>query len=136
MKIYELNVDPNLPHHYIIAVSIHPANAGWEKAGKYYLKYRPAYFHNDEIRKLRDVSMLIQDKLFPTSQGEALDMYGIKEKAVSFSAMKMAAQANSCSLHHFSSEHEIDEEWFDSFVDQANTIKSVKEKLRDAKINY
>jgi len=136
MKIYKLKTDPKLPHHYIIAISIHSAETAIEKAGKYFLKYRPIYFHNDEIEKLRDVTMLAQDKLFPTSQYEALDIYEMKQKAVSFSMMKVAAKVNMCTLHHFSSQYEMDEEWFNSFVDQANYIKSIKEKLYDAKIGY
>jgi hypothetical protein len=137
MKIYELKTDSNLPHHYIISVAMHPATAG-KKAGKYYLKYRPMYFHNNEIAKLRDVAIMIQDKLFPTSQAEALDIFGLKEKAMSFSMMKLAAKVNMCTLHHFSSEHEIilDEEWFCEFVNQANSIESIKEQLRDAEIKY
>lgn len=132
MKIYELKADPNLPHHYIIAVAIHPMNSS--DPGKMYLKYRPFYVHHPQIEKLRDVALLIQDKLFPTSQQEALKMHGLQELAHSFSMLRLAATANSCTLHHFSSDLKIEEDWFSTFVKSANNNKSSKEKLLDARI--
>lgn len=134
MKIYELKADPKLPHHYFIAVAMKPMNS--DDPGKMYLKYRPFYLNHSQIEKFRDIALLTQDKLFQTSQIEALQMYGLEGIAREFAMLRMASKVNLCTLHHFSSEHEIDEEWFDSFVNNANSIKNTKEMLLDAKIHY
>ena len=134
MKIYELKVDPKLPHHYFIAVAIKPMSSN--DPGKMYLKYRPFYLNHSQIEKFRDVALLIQDKLFPTTQIEALQIYGLAAKAQEFGMLKLSAKVNLCTIHHFSSEYEIDKEWFDSFVDNSNSSKNIKEKLLDAKIYY
>lgn len=134
MKIYELKADPKLPHHYFVAVAIKPMNS--DDPGKMYLKYRPFYVSHSQIEKFRDAALITQDKLFQTSQSEALQMHGLEGKAQEFAMLKLSAKVNLCTIHHFSSEHEIDEEWFDTFVNNANSTKSTKEKLLNAKINY
>lgn len=132
MKIYELKVDPKLPHHYFIAVAVKSMHSS--KPGEMFLKYRPFYFHHSHIEKFRDVSLIIQDKLFVTSQTEALSMYGLNEMAQSFAAFKLAAAVNQCSIYHFSSEFEVKEDWFVSLVESANKSKSSKEMLFNAKV--
>jgi hypothetical protein len=134
MKIYELKADPKLPHHYFVAVEMKPMNSN--NAGKMFLKYRPFYLNHSQIEKFRDIALLTQDKLFQTSQVEALEMYGLRDVAKEFAMLKLSAKVNQCTMHHFSSEFEIDEEWFASFVDQANSSKISKEKLLNAKIHY
>lgn len=132
MKIYELKADPKLPHHYFIAVAIKSMNS--DNPGEMYLKYSPFYFHHSHIEKFRDVALLIQDRLFVTTQEEALKMHGLSEMAHSFSAFRLGASVNLCSIHHFSSEFEIEDEWFSTFVKSANGSKSAKEQLFDAKV--
>jgi len=134
MKIYELKADPDHPHHYFIAVgvkSIHDDNPG-----KLYLKYKPLYIHHSQIEKLRDASILVQDKLFPTTQIEALKIFKVYELTKTFNSFKLAAKVNLCSIFHFSSEFEINEEWFDKFVESANNSKSARRKLFDAEVKY
>lgn len=134
MKIYELKADSKLPHHYFIAVAVETMHGN--NPGKIFLKYRPFYFHHSQIEKFRDAAMLTQDKLFPTTSSEALKMHNLSKIAQEFSMFKLSARSNLCSLHHFSSEFEIDEEWFSTFVESANISKSTKEKLFNAKIKY
>ncbi len=132
MKIYELKADAKLPHHYFIAVGIRPIQDN--NPGQLFLKYRPFYIHHSQIEKLRDAAILVQDKLFPTTQVEALKIFGVHELTRTFNSFRLAATVNLCSIFHFSSEYEINEEWFDTFVKSTNTSKSAKEKLFDAKI--
>ena len=134
MKIYELKADPKLPHHYFIAVGIRQMNSS--NPGEMFLKYRPFYLHHSQIEKFRDVSLLIQDKLFKTTQKEALLMHGLYDVASTFSAFRLASSVNQCTIHHFSSENEIEEEWFEVFVKSANISKSTKEQLFDARVKY
>ena len=137
MKIFELKADIKRPHHYFIAVASRSASSGLNRSGELFLKYGPMYFHHTDIENLRDVAIRTQDKLFPTSQLEALDMYeGLKEKVVLFSMMKVSSKVNLCSLHHFSSEHLIEDDWFASLVKNANKIKTEREYLTSAEIHY
>lgn len=130
MNLYEIKADPNLPHHYFIAVGIHPMTS--KSMGEMYLKYRPIYINHSDIEKFRNVMMLTQDKLFPTSYTDALKMYDLQELANTFSMFKLAAKTNVCTIHHFSSEYEIDKKWFETFVGLANTNKDTKKKLIEA----
>lgn len=132
MKIYKLKADSKLPHHYFIAVAVRSMKSA--EPGKMYLKYKPFYFNHEQIEKFRDVALLTQDRLFLTTQKEALKMHGLDGIAKTFAAFKLAASVNLCSIHHFSSEYEIEEKWFKSFVKNANHSKSIKEKLLGAKI--
>ena len=116
---FNIKTDSKLFHHYIIAVHIFPATSG-ENAGKYHLKYKPIHFTNDDIEDVQQAAMLSVDKLFKTSDSEALALVGKSEFGKSLSMLFLASNVNQCTLHHFSSEFEIDEETFDMFVGSAN----------------
>ncbi len=107
-------------------------------AGKMYLKYGPVYFTNDEVENVRDATMLSVDKIFETSPRDAALIFNCRHLIMCLHGMKLSAQANEASLHHFSSGFEISgyEEWFYTYVDNANISKSTKEQLLDARIKY
>jgi hypothetical protein len=132
MKIYKLKADPNLPHHYIIAVAVKPIQS--KTPGNLFLKYRPFYIHHSQIEKLRDAAILTQDKLFSTTSAQALKIFGVYELAKTFSMFKVSCQVNMCSLFHFYSKFKIDEEWFKTFVKNTNSSESERKKLFDAKV--
>jgi len=117
----KLKTDPKLPHHYIIGVCVHPATAG-KDAGKMYLKYRPIHFTNKDVEKMQHAAMLSVDKLFKTSNAEAIAAVGCEKLSHGLSSMKMAAAANLCTIHHFSTEFETDEESFETIVNLANNL--------------
>ncbi len=132
--IRELKTDSKLPHHYIISVGMHPATATAKEAGKLFLKYGPLYFHNSDVDKLRDAVMMSEDKVFKTTQKEALKMYNVQTIVASISAMKLAAAANQCTIHHFSSADEMRDEEFVTLVTAANTSPSTRRLLIDSDI--
>lgn len=134
MNIYELKADPKLPHHYFIAVAVRQMNSS--KPGEMFLKYRPFYLHHSQIEKFQDVALLVQDRLFKTTQKEALMMHGLYETATSFAMFRLSSSVNQCTVHHFSSENEIEEEWFEVFIKSANISKSAKEQLFNARVKY
>ncbi|MFW9871476.1 MAG: hypothetical protein ACFFG0_00030 [Candidatus Thorarchaeota archaeon] len=134
MKVHKLNADPKLQHHYFIAVAIKQMSS--DSPGEMFLKYRPFYLNHKQIKKFLEVSLLTQDKLFRTSQDEALKMHGLSEIAKSFYLFKLAAKVNQCTLHHFSSESEINEEWFKTYIKSANKHRRTREQLFSAKIHY
>ena len=48
--------------------------------------------------------------------------------------MQLSAQANECTTHHFSSPVELDDEWFITLVDLANTSEHNKELLEKSRM--
>ncbi len=132
--MFELKVDPKIPHHYIIGVAMHDMRS--EKAGKMFLKYGPVYFTHEDIKRVQDAALLSVDKVFKTTSKEASDIHDCRELVVSLSGMRMAASANQATLHHFSSEYEIVDfkTFFDGYVKNANKSKSMRKGLMDARI--
>ena len=129
-----LKVDPKLFHHYLIGVSMHGIRMK-EKAGQMFLKYGPIYFTNDDVDKVLTAVMLSDDKLFKTTEKEALTIHGCKDLVSNIGSMRMSINVNQCTLHHFSSGVEIDDEWFVTMVRLANTSPSNKELLDKSRIH-
>jgi hypothetical protein len=129
----KLKTDSKLPHHYIIGVCVYPATAG-KQAGKIYLKYRPIHFTNKDVESMQHAAMLAEDKLFKTTNSEAIAAVGCERLSNELSSMKMAASANQCTLHHFSTEFETDEESFETIVKLANNLNYYKDLLKKSSI--
>jgi hypothetical protein len=132
--MFDLKADPNFPHHYIIGVAMRDMKS--HNPGEFFLKYGPVYFHHDLIIDIQNAAMLSTDKVFKTTSKEAADAFGCREFIASFHGLRMAANANMATLHHFSSEFELVgvDEFFTNFVKEANTNGYVRSKLLDAKI--
>ena len=128
----ELKVDPKFPHHYIIGVEVKSAISS--DAGELFLKYGPVYFTNKEVGKLRDAKILSEDKLFRTTIEEATEIQGCSELVYNLWALQMSAHINNCSVHHFSSEYELDDEVFETLVKAANFSKETKKLLDKSRI--
>lgn len=131
----KIKADPKLCHHYIIGVAMRSMNAGPKQRGKMFLKYGPIYFHHKDIENVQNAALMSIDKVFKTSPKEASEMYDCSSLVIGITGMKMAAAANQATLHHFSSEYEIDDDWFDGFVKNANISKSIRRQLDDARIS-
>lgn len=127
----KIKTDPKLFHHYIIAVGVHPMTAR-KRAGEMFLKYRPIHFTNEDVKSMEHAYMLTKDKLFKTSNSEAVQAVGCEELSSSISGVILAAKQNQCTVHHFSSEHEMSEDDFDSIVKAANNSDYLKGKLLDS----
>ena len=79
--------------------------------------------------------MLSQDKLFKTTQKEALQITKSESLVQTISSMRMSAKVNLVTLHHFCSSVKIeDEKYFEIMVDQSNKNKSIRKKIMEAKI--
>lgn len=128
-----LKADKKRPHHYLIGVATHPAT-NKKNAGKFYVKYGPLYFNHDDIEELQHAVFMIKDKVFKTSSKEAVAMSGREELILAISSMELAAKFNHCTIHHFSSDRTIDDHYFDTIVNLANTIDSYKELLYKSSI--
>ena len=129
--MFNLNIDKGRPYHYIVGVATR--NMRSSKPGEIFMKYL-LKFTNEEIVRVRDAVRLSHDKLFPTTQKEALIITDTSQLVYSLSAMLRSASANDATLHHFSSDMEMDDEDLEMVVKAANYSESSKEQLMQAKI--
>lgn len=135
--MFDLKVDPDLPHHYIFSVGIKDMRC--KDAGKMFLKHGPIYFSNQDVERVQTAVILKEDKLYrdfyKVTQKQILEIAECSEIVNSITMLKMAAMVNNCSMHHFSTEIEIDnpEKFFVDYVENANKIDSIKEKLYEAR---
>ena len=136
--MFDLKVDPQLPHHYIIGVCMHTMRSS--TPGKMFLKYGPVYFTNDDVQKVADSLLLLDDKIYrdiyKMTATEIYHTIGSAELIMSMIGLKMAAQANDTTLHHFSCEWPIHgaEKFFEGYVERANKFDKELKGLKDAEI--
>ena len=128
--MYDLKIDPKLPYHYFISVAVRTMKSS--TPGKIYLKHGPLKFTNDDVKKMQDASLMTKDKLFPTSNKEAVEMFNVGELVHGIWGMGMAAAANDCTVHHFSSDCEFPDDFWEGFVERANSNQFEREKLFSA----
>jgi len=125
-------------HHYLFSVGIHgPMH---EKSGQLFIKHGVIHWTNKLHGKIMDAKLLNKDRLFPggITYDEALEIEGVtkEEKGLinSINPFFIAARVNMCTVHKFTSESEVEEEWFDHLVEYSHRIKSFKKLLKDSKI--
>jgi len=133
-NLTELKADPKIPHHYIIGVAVYPMTASLNKRGKVFLKYGPIYFHHKDIKNIQNATLMSVDKVFKTTLKEASMMYNCRSIIVEMYGLRLAAATNQATLHHFSSTHLIEDDWFQTYVDLSNNVVSVRKELDNARI--
>ena len=133
MNIPELKVDPKLPYHYIVGLAL---NISKELFGSqtYQLKYLYR-FTNEDVINLRKAVMMSSDKIFKTTQKEALEMFNCTEVVDCIAKMKVAVSVNMGTLHHFSSSYPLDDDYFEKMVELLPKSDDIKEKFRDSRIS-
>jgi len=131
--LYDLKTDPKFPYHYFISVGIKPMIS--DAPGKMFLKHGPLKFTNDDVQRMQDASLMTKDKLFKTTNKEAMAMYNVEEITHAVWGMCIAANANQCTVHHFSSDFPIPDDYWPGFVERANTNEFERGKLNGAIIN-
>ena len=136
--MFELKVDPKFPHHYIIGVAATTAVS--EKPGTLFLKYGPIHFTNEDVEKVGDCTVLVNDKIYrdiyKMQPDEIYKIQGCSELIMALIGMKLAASANMATLHHFSVEHELSnaEEFFEGLVHRANISEKERKQLNDSRV--
>lgn len=131
--MFNIKADPNLPYHYIIGVAARTAYSS--KAGEIYLKYFLEFEH-DDIEKVRTALRLIEDRMFPSgiTNSEALKIAECEEIVWAISALRMSANVNMATVHHFSTASPLDDKYFEDLVKRANTSKHDKKLLDNSRI--
>lgn len=132
MEIPILKIDKTLPHHYLIGIAAKPMTS--KNTGEIFLKYGPIHYTNDDVKKMANVISRCTDKVYVQSQLEAAEAENCTELISSVSVMRISCQANECTLHHFSSAEKLDDDSFVLLVRLANTVKSSRKKLEEARI--
>lgn len=130
--MFKLNIDENRPYHYLISVGIKPMVC--KDRGKIFLKHGPLKFTNDDIKNTQNASMISQDKLYKTTTREAVKMFDCEELVSSVWAIQIAAAANQCTLHHFSSDFEIPDDFWPGFVNRSNDNEEERKKIIESRI--
>jgi len=130
--LYKLKIDPLLFYHFLISVGVRDMYS--DKRGEMYLKHGPLKFTNDDVKKMQDSVMMVTDKLFKTTNKEALAMNGMTELSNTIWSMQIAAASNNCTVHHFSCEGEIPDDYWEDFIKRANNDDHERRKLVDARI--
>lgn len=130
--MFELKTDPELSHHYMITVGLTSIRS--KDPGRLFLKHGPLSFTNEDVENIRSAAILSQDRLFETSQGQCLKNFKCAQLAGSIRYIQLAANANDCTVHHFSSAFEIEDEWFVNLVDVANISKHNKDLLKKSRV--
>lgn len=133
MNIPQLKIDPKLPYHYLIAITIKHSKDLFETP-TYSLKYL-FRFTNDDVENVKKAVMMCSDKVFKTSQKEALEMFNCTEIVHSIAAMKVATSVNMGTMHHFSSSYPLGDEYFEEMVKLLPNSDEIKEKFLDSRIN-
>ena len=105
-----------------------------KNVGVIFLKYGPLYYSNDDVKRMSNVISRSTDKVYVQSQIEAAEAKNCTELISSISAMKISCGANECTLHHFSSAEKLNDGDFVLLVKLANTDKSSRKKLEEARI--
>lgn len=137
--MFDLKVDPENPHHYIIGVAIKDMRS--KNRGKMYVKYGPLYYTNDDVQRLADALMLLDDKIYrdiyKMTPGQIYEATSCNDIIMGLIGMKIAAQSNNATLHHFSSSVELPDadKFFDGYVERANVPDSKEMRgLDDSRI--
>lgn len=134
MNLFQgLKIDKNRPHHYLISVATKPMTSA-EEAGKRFLKHGPLHFHNDHVDILRNALLLSKDEIFKTTLEEALELYKIGWLVNSIGGMRLAAAANQATLHHFSSDELLDDNYFIKLIGLTNISKYSRGLLNESKV--
>ena len=132
MNLYDLKIDKKLQHHYLLVIILNPLNSN--NPGKLAIRCGPFYFNNDDVKRLRNTVILGSDKLFKTKMAEAASIYNVDELIHSIAGMQRICKTSEGTYHHFSSEYEIDKDFFHSLVDMANTKEYEKKILSESRI--
>ena len=134
MNLYNLKIDEKLQHHYLLVIILNPLNN--QNPGELTIRCGPLYFNNDDVKRLRNAVILETDKLFKTETNEVTTIYNVHSLVNSISGMRTICAISEGTAHHFSSEYEIDNDFFHSLVKMANTQDHGKELLKRAQIKY
>jgi hypothetical protein len=138
--MFDLKVDPENPHHYIIGVSMKDMRS--DDPGRMFLKYGPVYFENHDVQNVGDSIVLLNDKIYTEiyqmKPGEIYKTLGCNELIMALTGLRIAAQSNAATLHHFSTSDKLPDpdKFFEGYVERANKKDSSERRgLDDSRIH-
>lgn len=130
---FKIKADRSLPHHYIVGVEV--TNAQSSNPGRFRLKYGPVYYQHKDIEKIENCILRIKDELFRQSREDALRAEGLYEIAEQLAMMQLSCHANGCTIHHFSSAFQLEDEDIVTFIEAANVSKDIRRKLDGSRVD-
>jgi len=133
IKLFNLNLDPMRPIHYIIGVQVNRDTMA-EDRGKLFLKYGPIVYTNEDVIN-RHIAIKTSQMEYPkTTLKKALESYGLLSLNTELEMMKKSCRANDATMHHIYTDMALLDEDLVNFVDTANICNHTLKKLKDAEI--
>ena len=133
IKLFNLNLDPNRPIHYIIGVAVH-SRPMTKNSGKIYMKYGPIVYTNQDAINYMFAYRASKMKFPKSTLSGQLKYYDLLELHSSLFALDMSCKANNCTKHHFYTDMPLTEDHLADYVKVANICKSTLQKLKDSEI--
>jgi len=128
----KFNFDPNYYWHYLIGLRRCYKSSTLDPP-ELVLKYGPIEFTNDDISNLWRSIVLSGDKLIKNTTRESTTVFGVSELVDMVRALLLMRRYNpGTTLHHFSSETQLSEEFFVELVRSANTSKHPLKLLKQS----
>lgn len=130
--MFNLKTDEKFPYHYIIGVNMKDMRS--DDPGKMVLKYGPVYFTNEDVEKVSDALTLLNDKIYTDiykmKPGQVYETMECNDIIMSLIGLRLAAQANAATIHHFSIEVPLPDadQFFEGYVERANEPHSSERK--------
>jgi len=120
-----------LKYHCLAGIAVKSARS--KDAGKFYLKYFLKY-DESEVEKAKRAIEMSENKIWKTSIKEALQAQGESQLINILHSFVLAVNANDATIHHFTSDSEIEEDCIANIVELSNTITYYKDLLNESKI--
>jgi len=133
IKLFNLNLDPLKPIHYIIGVQVNKDTMA-EGRGKLFLKYGPIVYTNEEVIEYQIAIKQSQMEFPKINLEQALKNCKLSPLIVEFDMMRQSCRANDATMHHFCTDFALMDEDLINFVDAANFSKDTFRKLKDSEI--
>lgn len=118
-------------YHYLLGVAVHSARE--ERAGDFFLKYFLEYNKKD-VKLVNQAIEMSKNEMWKATIKEALEAYDKSSLIHLLHGLLLSLDANNATLHHFVTEHKIEEKVFETIVSLANSCNYHKELLNKSRI--
>lgn len=86
-------------------------------------------------KNFKEMKSMIKNKIFPTSKKEALEAFNFSGLAETLNAIKYMTLANNLSVHMINTDFPFKRKDFKEWIELANKVPSVKDFLKESRIN-
>lgn len=120
-----------MKYHCLIGVTVKSARS--EDPGKLYLKYFLKYDESD-VEAVKKAIEMSENKIWKTPVKEALQICNKSQLIDTVHSLILSSNANDATIHHFTSDYEIEEKYIENIVKLANHVTYYRNLLNESKI--